>query len=1316
MQYVDLCSKSGEGGSAPVDAVQATPTNKPLRCIYATQSATTFVPSNTFSLSHYSTPSSERFWPCDVTQELPIQHTQQPSPTEHFTPSAAMAASQNANGLTNGHANGVEAARYTRFGDIPAVIDIPVRGEDGDEAVNLDLTELQDETDELCDLLGNENAAKNFWITIALAYVKQNKVDIAIDMIKRGLQAFERGKTEDRLGLLTCLVWLQLWRSRHTRRTRPENEGEDQRNKENFLQDATATLNDAMRLSPSYPPLSLARGVLCLLKAALLAGQPAGRVGGERAKQLADAAKAFDETLRHSNGRNMMALLGRARATYTMGRYADALQLYQQALERAPDMLDPDPRIGLGCCLWALGHKEHAHTAWDRSLELNPNSSIAHTLLGLYYLDKSSNFSTTDEEFGPLYKKAMTVHTQTAFKLNDMQPLTCATFGGYFLLRRNWANVDKLAKRAVEQTDTTAIMSDGWYLRARQAHYQDDIASAAECYNKSDLARGGDERGYLPAKFGAAQLRISNGDFDGAKFRLEKIVSQSRSPEAMTLLGILHAEDVFTAQANGNKEDKSTERRKAIALLEQVRAAWRDPKKKLSADAAVLLNLARLYENEAHDKSLACLLQVEELEIQGIPEEDRPEDIEDEAELKKAMRELISPQLLNNIGCFHYYGEKFALAREDFQTALNACVKMGDKDNSIDTDALVTTISFNLARTYEAENMDDEAKAVYTSLLQRHPDYTDASLRLTYIALNTDPKAGAAAMEQLIASDKSNLEIRSLYGWFINKTKKRTLALNEDAEQRHYKHTLQAFDKHDLYSLTGMGNLHLAVAREMPRATDQEKDKRSGVYRRAVEFFDKVLALDPRNAYAAQGMGIALVEDRKDSQNAIQIFSRARESIKDYSVHLNLGHVFVDVKQFGRSIENYEIALSRIKSTDPQLPTLLACLGRVWLLRGRTEQPAARLEAMKTSLAYSRRALEAAKGAKDEINHRFNVAFVQIQIAQLVNGLKEQQRTLADVETASKDLDEAIEAFSEIAKAPNPPFPAGDIEQRASMGRNTMKRQLATALEKQTEFEQSNAAKLDEARRKREAAQKAKEDEQARKKAEEDAHRAKIAEERQRMQEEDRQLIERRLEEDRAREEAEYTDDPETGDRKKREKRPKAKGGSGKRKKKGDVDSDDEGIVASDDDELFGDKPKKSKKKGRSARSSATPGVDGSDDEAAPKKKKRRLAARKDASAKSSKYKSADFIQDSSEDEDAGGATQTRGDSETPAAETPRADEDERMSDVGGEEEESVARPAQRKKAARVLDDDDEDEDEDGAAPVPAQDAVPAAGGDDDEE
>ncbi|MGG6498511.1 UNVERIFIED_CONTAM: hypothetical protein NY603_36845, partial [Bacteroidetes bacterium 56_B9] len=81
-------------------------------------------------------------------------------------------------------------------------------------------------------------------------------------------------------------------------------------------------------------------------------------------------------------------------------------------------------------------------------------------------------------------------------------------------------------------------------------------------------ARGGDDRGYLPAKFGAAQLKTLMNDLDGAKFRLEKMLSTNKSVEAMTLLGILHAEDVFAKQATGLKEELADSRKKAIALLE----------------------------------------------------------------------------------------------------------------------------------------------------------------------------------------------------------------------------------------------------------------------------------------------------------------------------------------------------------------------------------------------------------------------------------------------------------------------------------------------------------------------------------------------------------------------------------------------------------------------------------------------------------------------------------------------------------------------------------------------------------------------------
>ena len=1202
---------------------------------------------------------------------------------------------------TNG-VNGHDAydALYPRFGNVPAVIDIPVKGEDGDEAVNLDLTELLDETEELCDLLENENAAHNYWITIALAYAKQNKLNVAIDIIQRGLKVSSKASNEDRLRILCCLCWLFLAKCRRAPRVKPTQpqangagEDVDDRVKDHWLHQATQTLNEATKISPSYPSVLLARGTLNLLRASLQPQRAGpGSDMGERGETLKQAAKCFDDAFRVSNGKNLMALMGKAKTQYTAGSYPLALQSYQQILERAPDMTDPDPRIGIGCCLWMLGHKENARAAWQRSLDLNEDSTIANILLGLYYLDESAQYNTTDEAFGPIYKKAMTQHTQTAFKHNSMHPLTCATFGGYFLLRKTWQNVSRLARRAIEHTDVNAIASDGWYLLARASHAEGDMTKAAEQYGKADQARGGDERGWMPAKFGGAQCKVLMGDFDGGKFRLEKIVEKTKSLEAMTLLGVLLAEDVFANQAAGSKEDKTQDARRAVSLLENVRLAWKDPKKKATPDSSVLLNLARLYEHEQPEKALSCLQQVEQIALDDVSEDELPDDVGDEEEERRYRRELISPQLLNNIGCFHFQAERFSDAREDFQIALNACVKQGDRANEegIDTDALVSTISYNLARTYEAENVDDEAKKIYEGLLGRHPDYIDARTRLAYLAYKSDPETGASAIKSLQDAEPGNLEVRSLFGYYINRAKKRTLALNEDSEQRHYKQTLQQYDKHDLYALTGMGNLHMTIAREMPRQTDEHKERRRKTFQRAVEFFDKVLTLDPKNAYAAQGMGIAVVEEKRDVPAAIQIFSKVRESVKDASVHINLGHVFTEAKQFSRAIENYELALAKAATREH---SITACLGRAWLQRGRQEK---KLDAYKTSLDFSKQALEA---APENINYRFNVAFVQIQLAQFINTLPDAQRTLQDVESASAGLDEAIETFSEIAKSPNPPFPRNDIEQRANMGRNTMKRQMVNAIERQAEYEKNNASRLEEARKRREEEQRRREEERrvANEKAEEE--RRKIKEERDRMMEEDRAMIQKKVEEEKAREAAEWTTDEETGERKKREKKPKKKEG-GKRKKKGDDATDTE---------LDG---------GNEGVSGAESGREGG-----RKKKKRKLERKGQAKASSSKYKSADIIEDSDEDEDDGtgvskpapdASASEREASGVPSTPAEGGGGDTPMPDQGDDEDEEAPRPTagQRKKVARILDDEEEDDEDEkaGEEGMANGDGVAAAG------
>lgn len=531
---------------------------------------------------------------------------------------------------------------------------------------------------------------------------------------------------------------------------------------------------------------------------------------------------------------------------------------------------------------------------------------MANILLGLYYINDSSHYATADPAFGPIYKKAMTQYTQKAFKLDKELPLTCATFGSYFLLRKAWSTVENLARKAIELTDVNAVASDGWYLLARKEHYQrePDLSKANEFYGKADLARGGGDKGFLPARFGIAQIQVLLQDVDGAKYRLDKIIQQSKSVEAMMLLGALQAEEVFANQASGSKEDKSGIVKKATTLLEAVRLAWKDGPKKLTADSSVLVYLARLYETDQPEKSLQCLQQVEQLSINDLPDKDPPEDVENEEVYRAKLREQLSPQLLNNIGCFQYQAEKHDLSRDFFQTALNACVRAGEKDESLDTDALVTTISYNLARTYEAAGHLDEARQVYEGLLARHSDYTDARARLAYIELRQNPTdAGPKAMAALYETDSTNLEVRSLFGWYLSKSKKRTTNIAEDQEQRHYKHTLQHHDKHDRYSLTGMGNLYLTSAREMRRDTEQDKDKRHKAYERAVEFFDKALQLDPKNAYAAQGIAIALVEDKKDLTAAVQIFSKIRDTVREANVFVNLGHVFAELKQYSRSIE-----------------------------------------------------------------------------------------------------------------------------------------------------------------------------------------------------------------------------------------------------------------------------------------------------------------------------------------------------------------------------------------------------------------------------
>lgn len=899
----------------------------------------------------------------------------------------------------------------------------------------------------------------------------------------------------------------------------------------------------------------------------------------------------------------------------------------------------------------------------------------------------------------------MTEYTQKAYKIDKNLPLSCATFANYFLLTTRYQTVEPLARKAIEQTDVNAVASDGWFTLARKEHELGEYSKANDYYNRADLARGGLDKGYLPAKFGVVQALVQLQDLDGAKFRLEKLLQSSKSLEAMTLLGCLYAEEVFAAQISPTKEDKSAEARKAINLLEVVRKSWNDEKTKAKPDESVLLYLARLYEVNQPIESMKCLQLVEQMQLEKIDEADKPQLTEDTTLYLSQLREHLPPQLLNNMACFHYAFESYDSARETFQIALNACVKTTEKqeaenadpDNpsteadNADTDALVTTISYNLARTYEALSLLPEAQRVYEGLLARHSDYTDASARLTYIALRESPtSAGPKRMSSLYQSDNTNVEVRALMGWYLNRSKRRTNNIAEDQEQRHYKHTLQGYDKHDKYSLTGMGNIYLLAGRDMPRSTDAEKDKRRKTYEKAVEFFDKALQLDPRNAYAAQGIAIALVDDKKDYSSAVQIFARVRDTIRDASVHINLGHVYAELRQYQRSIENYEIALKK-DGRNSENAQILACLSRVWLLKGKADKSYA---AMTTALSYSQRAL----AAQPEMVHlQFNIAFVQFQIAQLINSLPETQRTLEEVQDAAAGLEDAIQTFQTIAKVKQPPYPRSALEQRAAMGKNTMRKQLERAERAQKEYEEKNQEKLALARGRREEELRQREEEARRRREEEEERQRRVGEERRKMIEMTQRITEQQVAEQAAREAAEWTEDEATGERVKRKDLKKKAGGKGKKRKGGD-DVDD---FIEDDGDGSGNDIRSEKSRSRTPRSDTA--------ERQPKASKRRRLDRKGKGGRANKYKSSEIVVES-ESEAEGGAAAGTG-TVTPAAavnggdHTSPGDEDEDAAPV-------VSRPPRKRKQHRMIADEDEEEnEEDRAASAP-----PPPGDDDDDD
>lgn len=98
--------------------------------------------------------------------------------------------------------------------------------------------------------------------------------------------------------------------------------------------------------------------------------------------------------------------------------------------------------------------------------------------------------------------------------------------------------------------------------------------------------------------------------------------------------------------------------------------------------------------------------------------------------MRKALKEAlriseatgkVDPRLLNNLGVLQHLESDYASARTMYEDALTTAAHL-----SMDiSEAMSTSILYNLARVYEDQSDVDLAREAYEKLLSRHPEYVD---------------------------------------------------------------------------------------------------------------------------------------------------------------------------------------------------------------------------------------------------------------------------------------------------------------------------------------------------------------------------------------------------------------------------------------------------------------------------------------------------------------------------------------------------------------------------------------------------------------
>ncbi|TMW60601.1 hypothetical protein Poli38472_000643 [Pythium oligandrum] len=810
--------------------------------------------------------------------------------------------------------------------ELPAPRSLLIPVKNSDQAVEVFTDELPDDVNDIIDILRAEVAPLDVWLQFAVEYYNQGCIAQFQEIL--GV-ASEPGIEEIYKDNASRLCRIKFFNALASHAVNAMWHEDDEKKREAISQRAVGYFQRADRLDHQHPMTLVGKALMFM------------------AKNEDDRADRFLKSVLMSNKKNLPAMLAKALLLYRKKKYGEAKKLYLEAIKLHPRSPQASRmRMCFAYCCYRENAIDKARAVMRYAVSLddtNVDAVIASALWQLASLSRDERAKSIREETS---RFMMMIHH--AHAIDKTNPTVLNHLANHYFSQ--WiplpctVSVVRGSSVVATSKDISSELSPGQIVCIGD-RYVAYISKKPGSVSPSGITLDGPYR-----EQSASMITISRKNYDkmftlaGSAFHSTKI-PEIRSESCYLMGRGCHAEgkykEAYSYYFNAGRlwpnfvlpwlglaqmYFERKEYTKAVTYLEKANKAYPE-------NVEVLALLGHAYGKLGKiEEAVVLLRRVVELEPGNVdaligtaellhPSEERRDQIlaiSSYIAAEKVMQhasENVPYELYVNLGALQQRVGKNADAVKSFKRALMQLHsdydgKLDSKDTDGDEDMLeepelpkVTsenaTILYNMALIYEDLGDHELAKLIYESILEVFPKYIDCLLRLgCMIRDRGDEEEAKKKFEQALLVDPHCADACILQA-------------NMYLQRREWSHAQKQFErvmgmpnmKNDPYALLSMGNIFMSNLTEKLRYAKNMALSET--------YYKKTLQLQPRNIFAANGLGIMMAE-KGNFELAKLIFSQVREASPDMpDAWINLAHIFVAEERYSEAIQLYSVCLSK---------------------------------------------------------------------------------------------------------------------------------------------------------------------------------------------------------------------------------------------------------------------------------------------------------------------------------------------------------------------------------------------------------------------